>query len=365
MGGMSRRMGEGGRERSGAERPPWLAGYPGRNLAAPSVAGRWVHGVRRMAWQTTRSPVRYGSDYHVPVMVREVLTHLNPERGGVYLDGTLGGGGHAEALLEASGGVSVIGVDRDPEARSEATRRLARFGNRVRVLTGNFADALETAGVGEGTLSGVLLDLGVSSHQVDVDERGFTFRGGAPLDMRMEGADGFETAADLLNAADEEVLAGIFYRFGEERHSRRLARVIGTMRAVEPFETSDDLNEAIGRVLPRATAQDRARIFQALRIVVNAELEALQVSLPRFREALASGGVLVVLAYHSLEDRIVKDAFREWSRACVCPPGLPICRCRGEPLGTTLTRKPVMASEDEIAVNSRARSARLRAWRKG
>jgi 16S rRNA (cytosine1402-N4)-methyltransferase len=307
---------------------------------------------------------RYGSGYHVPVLVAEVLSYLRPERGGVYLDGTLGGGGHAEALLEASPEVRVIGVDRDPEARAEARRRLARFGGRFEAVAANYAAAVEVAGVGEGELAGALLDLGISSHQVDEDRRGFTFRPGAPLDMRMEGTDGFETAADLLNTRDEEDLATIFYRFGEERRSRKLARVIGEMRERFPFERSEQLSEAVDRALPRATVQDRARIFQAVRIAVNEEMEALAVALPRLRSALAPGGVLAVISYHSLEDRIVKEAFREWSRSCVCPTGLPVCRCRGEPLGTTLTRKPVVPGRAEVEANVRARSARLRAWRK-
>ncbi|HUE97251.1 MAG TPA: 16S rRNA (cytosine(1402)-N(4))-methyltransferase RsmH, partial [Longimicrobiaceae bacterium] len=171
-------------------------------------------------------------------------------------------------------------------------------------------------------------------------------------------------AADLLNEADEEDLASIFYRYGEERRSRRLARVIAEMRADAPFERSEQLVEAIGRAMPRSVAQDRARIFQALRIAVNGEVQALERALPRLRDALSPGGVMVVLSYHSLEDRLVKDAFREWSRDCVCPPGLPVCRCRGVALGTTLTRKPVMAGASEIEMNTRARSARLRAWRK-
>lgn len=306
----------------------------------------------------------YGSEYHVPVMVAEVLGYLRPERGGVYLDGTLGGGGHAEAVLETSPSAVVVGLDRDPEARAEAERRLARFGARFRSVAGNFASAAHEAGLEANTLSGVLLDLGISSHQIDIDRRGFTFRSGAPLDMRMEGAEGFETAADLLNSMDESELASVFYRYGEEKRSRRLARVIGEMRARAPLTRSDDLSAAIDRVIPRATPQDRARIFQAVRIAVNEEITSLERALPTLRDALAPGGVMVVISYHSLEDRLVKEAFREWSRECVCPPGLPVCVCRGEALGRALTRKPVMATPEEIAANPRARSARLRAWRK-
>ncbi|MEX2583937.1 MAG: 16S rRNA (cytosine(1402)-N(4))-methyltransferase RsmH [Gemmatimonadota bacterium] len=304
------------------------------------------------------------SEYHVPAMVDEVLHYLRPERGGVYLDGTLGGGGHGEAVLRASRDGVLIGVDRDPEALAAASQRLSGFGERFRAVRSNFADALAAAGVADGELAGALLDLGISSHQIDVASRGFTFREGAPLDMRMEGREGRESAAELLNELSPEDLANIFYRYGEERRSRRLARVLAEMRNKAPIARSEDLVNAIHRAIPRATIQDRARIFQAVRIAVNGEMEALTQALPRLREALEPGGVLVVLSYHSLEDRIVKNSFREWSRECICPPGLPICRCRGEALGMTLTRKPVMPRQEEIDANPRARSARLRAWRK-
>ncbi|HEV2132112.1 MAG TPA: 16S rRNA (cytosine(1402)-N(4))-methyltransferase RsmH [Longimicrobiaceae bacterium] len=308
----------------------------------------------------------YASAYHAPVMVEEVLSHLRPERGGIFLDGTLGGGGHAEALLERAPQAQLIAVDRDLDALREAGQRLARFGARVRLVRANFAEATQAADIAPGTLAGALLDLGISSHQIDVAERGFTFRAGAPLDMRMGSGQGEEAAAaDLLNHLPETELADIFYHFGEERRSRRLARVIAEMRDEAPFAISDQLVEAIRRALgPRAAMQDQARIFQALRIAVNDELQALSDALPRLREALAAEGVLVVLSYHSLEDRIVKESFREWSLACTCPPALPVCYCRGEPLGETLTRKPLFASEGEVEENVRARSARLRAWRR-
>jgi 16S rRNA (cytosine1402-N4)-methyltransferase len=307
----------------------------------------------------------YASGYHAPVMAREVMDLLRPERGGVYLDGTLGGGGHAEALLERGPEARLIGVDRDPAALAEASARLRRFGDRFRAVRSNFADAVDAAGIGDGTLDGVLLDLGISSHQIDVDARGFTFRPGAPLDMRMGQALADEaSAADLLNTLDEGELANVFYRYGEERRSRKLARIIAEMREEAEFRTSDQLLRAIERALgPRTEAADKARIFQALRIAVNHEIESLERALERFRDALAPGGVFAILSYHSLEDRLVKNAFRDWSQECVCPPGLPVCRCRGRALGTTLTRKPTDASAEEIAANPRARSAHLRGWR--
>jgi 16S rRNA (cytosine1402-N4)-methyltransferase len=294
-------------------------------------------------------------------MVREVVARLEPVRDGLYFDGTVGGGGHSEAILEEGG--RVIGVDRDPEALETARRRLERFGGRVRLERGDYADV--AASLGE-PLAGALLDLGVSSHQLDAAERGFTFREGAPLDMRMAGASSqAPTAADLLNELSERELADVFYQYGEERRSRRLAAEVVRRRSVQPFRTSDDLVAALVRALgPTVGPQDKARIFQALRIAVNGELASLERALPALRDRLEAGGVLVVIAYHSLEDRRVKESFREWSRSCVCPPELPVCRCRGRALGETLTRKPEMASEAEVAGNVRARSARLRAWRK-
>lgn len=300
--------------------------------------------------------------YHEPVMPAEVLSLLGPERGGVYFDGTVGGGGHAEAILSASPVVRVIGVDQDEEALAVAGRRLERYGDRVQLVHANFADAAEA---GESTLNGALLDLGVSSHQIDESARGFSFRSGTVLDMRMHAGGAQSTAADLLNELPEGELADVFYRYGEERGSRRLAAAVVRRRAERAFRVSDDLNEVLERFYgPRITVQDRARIYQALRIAVNDELGVLERALEALRERLEGEGVLVVLSYHSLEDRIVKDAFREWSRECVCPPALPVCRCRGRALGRVLTRKPVMAGEAEVAANPRSRSARLRGWRK-
>lgn len=301
--------------------------------------------------------------YHVPVLGRETLDLLLDRGAGLFLDGTVGGGGHTLMLLEQCPDCRVLAVDRDPEAIAEARQRLEAHRDRVRFLATRFDNAASDIEVKDRGLEGALLDLGVSSHQLDEDARGFTFRRGAPLDMRMtpEGP----TAADILARASEEELTRIFREYGEERHARRLARAIVKERAETPITTSDEFVGIIDRSLPgRVETQDRARIFQALRIEVNGEMDALEAALPAIRDALNEDGVLVVIAYHSLEDRIVKNAFRDWSRACVCPPGLPICICRGEPLGTTLTRKPVRPTDEEVEANPRARSARLRAWRR-
>ncbi|MFQ5746224.1 MAG: 16S rRNA (cytosine(1402)-N(4))-methyltransferase RsmH [Gemmatimonadota bacterium] len=304
---------------------------------------------------------------HEPVLLTEVLAWLRPSRcGGLFFDGTLGGGGHAAALLAAHPSVRVLGMDRDPEARAAAGRRLAVFGDRVRICAGDFREAgraLEDVAGGEG-LEGALLDLGVSSHQIDRTARGFSFRRSTPLDMRMGGTTGGRrTAADLLAEASEEELGRIFRDYGEERAWRRVARSIVRRRSRRPLRTSDDLVGALEAALGTGlTMRDKARLFQAVRIAVNDELTALEEGLDAIREGLAPGGRIVVIAYHSLEDRIVKRTFRDWSRSCICPPELPECRCRGAALGTTLTKRPVRPTAEEAASNVRARSARLRAW---
>ena len=301
--------------------------------------------------------------YHDPVMGDEVLEYLSPRGGGLYLDGTVGGGGHTRLILEACDDCRVLAVDRDPEALAEARRVLAPLRSRVRFLQARFDVAPQDPEVKDRGLDGALLDLGVSSHQIDEDARGFTFRPGVPLDMRMghEGGD----ARDFLLESDEEELARVFHEYGEEPRARRLAREIVKRRDTEPLTTSDDLVAALTVSLGRPpSAKEKARVFQAVRIAVNDELESLTSGLPALRDVLRDGGVMVVIAYHSLEDRAVKHAFREWSRSCVCPPELPACVCRGEALGETLTRKVVRPSDDEVEHNPRARSARLRAWRR-
>ena len=306
--------------------------------------------------------------YHTPVLVDEVIRWLEPGRGGTYFDGTLGGGGHSEAILRSGPGARVIAADRDPEALEEAGSRLSSYGGRFEARAGDFADVAETLDV---ELAGALLDLGVSSHQIDADRRGFSFRPGAPLDMRMDAGREWErdpesvTAADVLNRYSEEELLRVLWDYGEERRARPIVRRVLERRGEAPFRVSDDLVSILEAVYGhRLTVQDKARVFQALRIEVNRELAALDRSLPALRDRLEPGGVLVVIAYHSLEDRRVKNAFREWSRSCVCPPDLPLCQCRGEALGETLTRKVVRPSEEEVERNPRARSARLRAWRR-
>lgn len=306
-----------------------------------------------------------GGEYHAPVLAAEVVDLLRSAKS--VLDGTLGGGGHAEALLEA-GVQRVTGVDRDSEALAAARRRLDQYERtgRFRAVLANYADVLESAEMRGARFDGILLDLGVSSHQIDTAERGFTFREAAPLDMRMDRPGVGNTAADLLDSADERRLATIFREFGDEPRAGRLAREVVRRRATQSFATSDDFVRAIrGALGPRTGPADFARLFQALRIAVNDELEGLRRALPALRDRLDPGGTFVVITYHSGEDRLVKHAFREWSADCVCPPKQPVCTCDGRALGATLTRRAVNPTEAEVARNPRARSAKLRAWRKG
>lgn len=307
---------------------------------------------------------RWDSAYHAPVLATEILDLVAGAR--TALDCTLGGGGHTLALLE-SGVAHVTAIDRDPDAIASARGRLGAFieAGRLTIVQGNYADAAELPTVADACFDAIVADLGISSHQVDEPARGFSFREGAPLDMRMEAAEGDASAADLLNTLDGDELRRIFREYGDEPRASRLANEVVRRRGNRPFAVSDDLVGAIRAVLgPRSNAGDFARLFQAIRIAVNDELAGLARALPALRDRLAPAGVLAVIAYHSGEDRLVKHAFREWSRACICPPEQPVCVCRGRPLGTLLTRKAVVPTPDEQARNPRSRSAKLRAWRR-
>ena len=304
---------------------------------------------------------RWASAYHAPVLAREVVDLL---RGCAHvLDGTLGGGGHSLLLLEQ--GARVTALDRDPEAIAAARARLHDYedSSRFRALLGNYADLDAVPELGPARFDGILLDLGVSSHQLDDPRRGFSFREGAPLDMRM-GQDTPLSAADWLNETPELEVLRVFREYGDERRAARLAREVVRRRGNRPFAISDDLVGAIrGALGPRSGPPEFARLFQAVRIEINDELEGLARALPLLRDHLEPSGIMAVIAYHSGEDRIVKGAFRDWSTECVCPPRQPVCTCRGRALGELVTRRPITASPAEVAGNPRARSARLRAWR--
>ena len=293
---------------------------------------------------------------HIPVLLDPIRAAAQGARR--VVDATLGHGGHAEMFLGL--GAEVLGIDRDPEALAIAR---ARLGARLQTLEAPYASESGLAAVQAFAPEFILLDLGVSSRQLDDDTRGFTFRPGAALDMRM-GREG-PSGADLLNEAEEETLADIFHFWGDERKARQLARAIVRRRANAPFVVSDDFVNAIRSVLgPRSGPGDFARLFQSLRIAVNDELEGLERALPAFLDALRPGGHLAVIGYHSGEDRVAKQLFQEWARSCICPPEQPICTCRGKPLGVLVPRKPIVPDAAEVAANPRARSAKLRIFRK-
>ncbi len=309
-------------------------------------------------------PAASGSSIHYPTPVLAAAVREWARGGTRAVDATLGGGGHAAILREA--GAKVLGLDRDPEAIAAARTRLGTGG--IDYLEASFAARPALAAIAAFRPDRILLDLGVSSHQIDTPERGFTFRPGAPLDMRMggkgteEGGRGI-TARDVLNTWPAERLGAVFTEYADERRGRALAREIIRRRLNAAFVISDDFVNAIRAVLgARSGPPDFARLFQALRIAVNEELDALTTALPALRDALVPAGRLGVIPYHSGEDRIVKHAFREWSRDCICPPRQPVCTCRGKALGRVLTKKPIAPPSSEIASNSRARSARFRAF---
>ena len=287
---------------------------------------------------------------------------LRPATGKTYLDATLGGGGHAEAILEASAPAGrLVGLDRDPQAIQFADQRLARFGDRVELFNTNFAEIDRTSRLERARFDGALLDLGVSSAQIDDVVRGFSYRQDAPLDMRM-GPRG-EPARDLLSRAAPSTLEQIIRDYGEERHARRIAKAIVREREREPIDTTYRLRAIVESAVPASSHQLKsvARVFQAIRISVNDELTALKRGLKQIERRLNADARLVVIAYHSLEDRVVKRYFRELAADCKCPPDLPVCRCDKVSEADVLTPRPIRPTEAEVAANPRARSARLRA----
>jgi 16S rRNA (cytosine1402-N4)-methyltransferase len=305
---------------------------------------------------------------HIPVLTQEVVQYLTTGHGGTFVDGTVGLGGHAEALLLADPNARVVGIDRDLHALERARERLRCFGERVLLVHGNYADIGEhLLRLGLGSVDGMLLDLGVSSMQLDDPERGFSFRADGPLDMRMDPSRG-PTAAEWLATTSADDMARAIGQYGEERYARRIARAIEAARGRSPIQTTRQLVEVVHRAVPGIYFAQRidpaTRTFQALRIAVNEELAALEQGLQKGFQALALGGVFVAISFHSLEDRIVKTFFRERAAACVCPPDFPECRCGKKVEAEILTRKPVIASDLEIQKNPRARSAKLRVARR-
>ena len=304
--------------------------------------------------------------HHIPVLLEPTMESLALKSDGIYVDGTLGGGGHSENILQRTApNGRLIGIDQDDEALAAAGARLEKYGSRFIKVKSNFCQMKDVlADLGIGQVDGILLDIGVSSHQLDDGSRGFSYMVDAPLDMRMDQNSGSMTAADLLAELSEEEIADIIYKYGEERYSRRIARQIVNARAKEPIKTTFQLVDLIRRAMPHTKNKEKQhpakRTFQALRIAVNDELGVLQAALDDALDLLKPGGRLSVITFHSLEDRIVKEQFKTWAKGCTCPPDFPICVCGKKPTVKIITRKPIVADDEELEVNPRSRSAKLR-----
>lgn len=300
--------------------------------------------------------------YHLSVMMEETLEALNIQPDGIYLDGTVGGGGHSSRILEQLDNGLLIAMDKDDEALRYSKNRLKKIGGNFVLARGDFAHAQDLFDELEiDVIDGALLDLGVSSHQLDEALRGFSYHQDAPLDMRMDRSQRI-SASTIINEYSEDDLTEILYRFGEEKWARRIAQLIIEHR---PLETTFELVDVIKRAVP-AGARDQKhparRTFQAIRIAVNNELDDLAQSIEDIVERLAPGGRIVILTFHSLEDRIVKNTFRLLQKGCQCPEGLPVCICEGESLGKVITRKPIIPTNKELQFNPRSRSAKLRVF---
>ena len=297
---------------------------------------------------------------HIPVLYHEIINALAPYSGGLYIDGTLGAGGHAFGILNASTpNGRLLGLDLDPDALVVEKQRLSMFKDRVLIRQGSYVDMASYAKeIGWFFIDGIILDLGVSSIQLDTKERGFSFLNDAPLDMRFSAQNG-TTAADLLNTLAENELANIIWKYGEEKNSRKIARIICQNRPIRTtFELANLVKKAYGNRFSQI--HPATRTFQAIRIAVNQELQAIEIVLPQAINLLKPGGKLAIISFHSLEDRIVKSFFRTESKDCVCPPDQPICTCKHIKSIKEVNRKPIEASQREVSENPRARSAKLR-----
>ena len=303
---------------------------------------------------------------HKSVLLNETIENLNIREGGVYVDGTLGGGGHALEILKASGAKGIlVGIDQDGDAIEAAGKRLEPFGERAKIVRGNFADMpaiLKSLGIDKA--DGIILDLGVSSHQLDEAQRGFSYMADAPLDMRMDQR-GSITAADIVGRYSAEDLTRILRDYGEERYARVIAANIVKARETKPISTTGELVEIIRSSIPMKAQKGghpAKKTFQAIRIELNAELTVLRESLDSMVDLLSDGGRIAVITFHSLEDRIVKEAFRRFENPCTCPPDFPVCICGKRPKGKIITRKPIVPSGEEQSTNSRSKSAKLRVF---
>lgn len=303
---------------------------------------------------------------HVSVLFSEVMDSLKPTDGGIYVDGTLGGGGHTEGILSLCENSNVIGIDRDTDALSAAGDRLKKYGDRFCGVHNNFSEIkLVLNGLGIDKIDGAVLDLGVSSYQLDEAQRGFSYMHDAPLDMRMNRSDAL-SAYEVVNTYSVEDLTDIFYKYGEEKWSKRIAEFIVRKRENSPVKTTGELCDIITAAIPQAARREGGhpakRVFQAIRIEVNGELKILEGAIEDFASSLKSGGRLAIITFHSLEDRIVKNTFRTLCTGCTCPKSFPVCVCGHTADGELLTRKPILPSKQEMDENPRSKSAKLRVF---
>ena len=302
--------------------------------------------------------------HHISVLLNECIDNLNITPDGIYVDGTMGGGGHSLEIAKRLTTGRLICIDQDPNAHEAAGKRLAEYKDRITFVRdnfGNIANILDSLGIEK--IDGMLLDIGVSSHQLDEAERGFSYQQDAPLDMRMNPDRPF-SAYDVVNGYDEDELDRVIFTYGEERWARRIAQFIVKEREAKPIETTGELVDIIKKAVPKGARKDgphpAKRTFQAIRIEVNGELEVLQRAIDDVAARLAVGGRLCIITFHSLDDRIVKEAFRKQENPCICPPQFPVCVCGKKPLGRVITRKPILPSKEELEENPRSRSAKLR-----
>lgn len=302
--------------------------------------------------------------HHISVLLNECIDNLNIRPDGIYVDGTMGGGGHSLEIAKRLTTGRLICIDQDPNAHEAAGKRLAEYKDRITFVRDNFGNIksiLDSLGIEK--IDGMLLDIGVSSHQLDEAERGFSYQQDAPLDMRMNPDRPF-SAYDVVNGYDEDELDRVIFTYGEERWARRIAQFIVKEREAKPIETTGELVDIIKKAVPKGARKDgphpAKRTFQAIRIEVNGELEVLQRAIDDVAARLAVGGRLCIITFHSLEDRIVKEAFRKQENPCICPPQFPVCVCGKKPLGRVIARKPILPSKEELEENPRSRSAKLR-----
>lgn len=305
---------------------------------------------------------------HISVLFEESIAALKVRENGVYADGTLGGGGHSEGILRQNETCRIIGIDRDGDAVAAASERLEPFGERVCIVNDNFSEIKSILSrLGEDKLDGAVLDLGVSSYQLDNADRGFSYMKDAPLDMRMNQEDKFG-AYDVINTYSEEELSRIFFEYGEEKWSKRIAKFIAERREGSPIKTTGELVDIIKAAIPQKARLEGGhpakRVFQAVRIEVNDELSRLDGAVRDFVSCLKPGGRLAVITFHSLEDRIVKKAFAELAKGCTCPKEFPVCVCGNKPSGRIISKKPILPSKHEEEINPRSKSAKLRVFEK-